>query len=163
MTVKIEAQTSAGEWADLTKYMQAGGEHAPDWGPPFPDPMRRRIETGRRFGKTLERELAYRVRKAELNDRLQLTEGTGNLMVNMCRSGTRQSAADKAMHRKGGPGRTQMHHPNRRLAWYGLTANINGAWEQPDAQISGGTARQRACYRRAVERYLADPKQGPQR
>jgi hypothetical protein len=145
MTMMIPADT------DFTQLLPMA-QHAPDWGPPFPDPMRRRIETGRRFGKTLERELAYRARKAELNDLLQLTGGTGNLMVNICRSGTRQSAADKAARRKGGDGQTPKMHPNSRLRIYGIRAELNPEGVGMPILV-GGTARQRACYRRAVMRY----------
>lgn len=156
--MKLEAKTGTVDWTALTKYVKSSGEHALDGGSVH---MLGKSVRFAGVGPTrAKRELEYRVRKTELAERLEITGGTGNLMVNMCRSLTRQAVADKALRVKGGPGRTQMHHPNRRIAWYGLWVNLAGSWEQADAAVFGGTRRQVSCYRRAVERFLTDPAQG---
>jgi hypothetical protein len=128
------------DWADLTRYVQAGGERALEALPP-------RIESGRRFGRTEERQRALRARVLALQERLEITGGTGNLMVNICRSGTRTAALDKAWRARGGDGQTAPKHPNDRLRHYGLRVTLKG-------EVIGGTARQRACYWRAVARYV---------
>jgi hypothetical protein len=148
---RLEAQLSSGEWADLTKYMQASDQHA------MSDPMRPRV-----YRKVREkipgpnraaRNFARRVRVAELPARLDMTGGTGNMMVNICRSGTRQSAQDKARRLHQGPGGRGPTHPNKRLDAFGMT--VRGDWDNGGGVlIKGGTARQRACYVRAVERWM---------
>lgn len=158
---KIEAQMSDGRWDDLTQYLEAGSvrmQHSPDWGPPFPDPMRPRTT---RWERTLRdrmyvgptrrtRAMDYRARAASLPERLKITEGTGNWMVNICQSGTRQAAQDKAA-RAFRSMRKDMHHPNERLRTYGLKIELD---EHGRPVVTGGTARQRACYLRAVDRWI---------
>jgi hypothetical protein len=158
MTVKLEAQLPTGEWADLTKYMKAGSVHAPDWGPPFPDPVRPRITRRARAlvpgPNRAARNFARKVRVRELPQRLEMTAGTGNLMVNICRLATgrsRDRRADASYQRPAAPA---PKHPNGRLDTFGMT--VRGDWDNGGGvTIRGGTARQRACYRRAVERWMA--------
>lgn len=159
MTTKIEAQLPTGEWADLTKYVKAGGVHAPDWGPPFPDPMRPRVTKRARAILSAGpnrgmRNFARRVRVAELPQRLEMTGGTGNLMVNICRLATRRSADRRADASYQRPADPTPRHPNRRLDAFGMT--VRGDWDNGGGVvIRGGTAKQQACYRRAVERWMA--------
>lgn len=121
---KLEARLSS----DLTRYLQAGGEHAPNWDRPSPDRAARAI--------------ARRARMLALPERLEVTGGTGNLMVNICRSQARQSAADRAV--RGGPGgvfRMSLEQRERRWA------------------RSGPTARQ---FRQAIRMALRNGELGPQ-
>jgi hypothetical protein len=132
---------------------------APSAGPRqlTPERLNRTVEvltSGRRFGRTEERQRALRVRVLALKERLEITGGTGNLMVNICRAGTRQSALDRAYWARGGDGQTAPKHPNDRLRHYGIQVRLH---PEPGRMpiLIGGTARQRACYRRAVARYVA--------
>ena len=149
----IETKTQSGEWADLTRYMQAGGEHAPDWGPPFPDPMGVLKITAKGLPgmRKLQRQAAYRVRVLALAERLEITGGTGNFMVNLCRDGARRSAgrrADASYQRPAaGP-----HHPNERLSTFGISVRLRPGDEPGMPILVGGTKRQQACYRRAIAR-----------
>jgi hypothetical protein len=155
---RLEVQTASGEWADLTKYIKTGGEHAPDWGPPFPDPMKPRVT---RRARALvpgpnrgARNFARKVRVAELKQRLEMTDGTGNLMVNICRLAALRSGHRRADASYQRPAAPTPKHPNGRLDTFGMAAR--GDWDNGGGvTIRGGTARQRACYRRAVERWMA--------
>ncbi len=153
----LEVQLREGEWTDITKYVQPGSVHLSDWGPPFPDPMQPR-KTRKQLARIpgpnrVKRQRALRARVLALPQRLEITGGTGNFMVNLCRSGTRQAALDKAWRARGGDGQTAPKHPNDRLRHYGLKvvldARVSGGF-----RVIGGTARQRACYLRAVDRYM---------
>lgn len=99
------------------------------------------------------RALAYRTRVARLPHLLESTGGTGNPMVNLCRSGTEQSARDKTLRLKGGDGQTSPLSPDARLRTYGMRVELAAA-PLSGYRIVGGTARQRACYLRAVERHV---------
>jgi hypothetical protein len=140
------------DWTDFTKYVQ------PDWGPPFRDPMQPR-KTRKQLARIpgpnrTKRNQARRARTLALKKRLEITGGTGNLMVNICRTGTRQAALDKARRARGGDGQTAPKHPNDRLQHYGMRVRLHPEPGRMPVLI-GGTARQRACYRRAVARYVA--------
>lgn len=131
-------------------------QHAADWGPSFPDPLqprKTRKELARIPGPNrVKRKVAYRVRMAALPQRLDITDGTGNMMVNLCRSGTRQAQLDKAERARTSM-RKDAHHPNERLRHYGLKVTLR---HDGEPVITGGTARQRACYLRAVDRFMGD-------
>lgn len=104
---QLEARLSS----DLTRYLQAGGEHAPNWDRPSPD--------------RTARDTARRARMLALPERLEITGGTGNLMVNICRSQALQSATDRAARARGGPGgvsRMSLEQRERRWARNGPTA-----------------------------------------
>lgn len=141
---KIEVQAAGGEWADLTKYMQA--ITAPR--------ITRRARALVHGPNRAARNLARKVRVAELPKRLEMTGGTGNLMVNICRLATLRSEhrrADAAYQRSADP---TPKHPNSRLDAFGMS--VRGDWDNGGGvTIRGGTARQKTRYRRAVERWMA--------
>jgi hypothetical protein len=152
MTVKIEAKTQDGEWADLTRYMQLGGEHV----------MRELVINRRPLDllsigpRTEQRRAEYARRVKHLKLTLDATGGTGNMMVQGCRAHWRMIEADRAERRKQGDSArrpTAPHHPNERLRTYGIKVALdpNG----PGLPIlAGGTARQRASYQRVTRRYV---------
>lgn len=144
MTVKLEAKTADGEWADLTKYMQA--ITAPR--------ITRRARALVSGPNRAARNFARKVRVAELPKRLEMTSGTGNLMVNICRLATLRSEHRRADTSYQRPADPTPKHPNNRLDAFGM--RVQGDWDNGGGvTISGGTARQKACYRRAVERWMA--------
>src|ERR1044071_1455970 len=151
----LEVQLREGEWTDFTKYVQAGGAHAPDWGPPFRDPLQPR-KTRKQLARIpgplrAKRNQARRARVLALSERLVITGGTGNFMVNLCRSWSATAAADKARRLRGGDGQTEPKHPNDRLRHYGMRGGL-GLDGRPISK--GGTGRQARCYLRAVGRYM---------
>lgn len=157
-TVKIEAMLGDG-WSDLAEYAEAGGVTLVPTGRSTGN-----LHTWRRQERKLHervtagpnrrlRAFAYRTRVARLPRLLESTSGTGNPMVNLCRSGTEQSARDKALRLKGGDGQTAPLNPNARLRTYGVKVVLDhGA--PGGFRLEGGTTRQRACYLRAVDRYM---------
>lgn len=174
MDTQIEVKTDGGAWVNLTQYMAAGGEalrsamvaderaqreavlttgnargNFHTW---TVGPRKTRKELARIPGPLrVKRELRYRNRKASLAERLEATQGTGNLMVNICRSGTRQAAQRKAERLRGGNGQAPARHPNERLLTFDIKIALD---DSGNPRLTGGTARQHACYWRAVDRFV---------
>lgn len=156
MTAKLEALIGD-EWADLTEYMQTGGERALEaialapTGRSSAHIWDASVRGGKASGPNRwARAQALRARVLALPQRLEITGGTGNMMVNLCRSGTHQAQLDKRVRTSM---RKDAHHPNERLRHYGLKVTLR---HDGEPVITGGTARQRACYLRAVDRFMGD-------
>lgn len=136
----IEAKMG-GEWRDLSRYFA---------GPRVTRRARALVPGPNRAA----RNFARKVRTAELRERLEMTDGTGNLMVNIARLATLRSEhrrADASYQRPAaGP-----HHPNERLTTFGISVRLRPGDEPGMPILVGGTARQLACYRRAIRHALA--------
>jgi hypothetical protein len=143
---KIEVQTSDGTWTDLSPSLQPHGRrNGKTSGVAFGDARRAWLDQwgAPRVGLREQRVEAYRLRKALLD-----SGRSHNITVQAARSATARSELRRASKRYGG--RTDLHAPHpatSRLRWHGLTLDVDDAPQ-------GGTARQRAAYRRAVARGL---------
>lgn len=99
--------------------------------------------------QTRQRRAALAARAQGFAVLLEATDGVGNLTVVAVRAQTRLNARDRAERERQWPGGLGPVNPNRRLATFGMRVQL-----KMDGHILvGGTARQRACYRRAVERW----------
>lgn len=155
---KLEVKTAEGDWRDITEMLWPGAVRGG------------KIGTGPRVrrgtpGATVLRVIGprTRARRAALAKRaqgfavlLEATDGVGNLTVTAVRAQTSLNERDRAERARGGRGGTGPTSPNRRLATFGMRVELD---DSPDGyHLVGGTVRQRACYRRAVERWvLCDP------
>src|SRR4051812_30642502 len=114
--------------------------------------MQIRTEMGPR---TRARLVAYAVRVQRLPLLKDVYGPSGNPMVAAARAGTATSASDKAKRANKGPGGRGPTQPNRRLAAFGMRVEIDER-ERDGYRLVGGTARQKRCYRRAVDQWLLD-------
>lgn len=138
--MKIEAKLGE-DWHDLTRYMQAGGEHAPRW---LPRHERKPLLGPRRTQ-----------RRAQLVQRMLTLdpERPHNPVVAAVRAQTDLNERDRAARNHKGKGGTGLTRPSRRLAAFGMRVEIDGT--QPYGyRLIGGTQRQRACYLRSVDRWV---------
>ena len=100
---------------------------------------------------TRQQRHAARAKRVESLPYLLDTYGPcGSATVAAVRSQTAQSERDRALISRRGPGGLKPLDPNRRLAAFGMRVELASEGYRP----VGGTARQRACYMRAVQRWM---------
>lgn len=153
---KLEIKTADGDWRDITEMLFPHPMH-PRGGKTM-NALHRNIRAGKyRTGpQTRARRAALAKRAQGFAVLLEATDGVGNLTVTAVRAQTSLNERDRAERARGGRGGTGPTSPNRRLATFGMRVELD---DSPDGyHLVGGTVRQRACYRRAVERWvLCDP------
>lgn len=137
--MKIEAKLGE-DWHDLTRYMQAGGEHAPRW---LPRHERKPLLGPRRTQ-----------RRAQLVQRMLTLDPKRphNPVVAAVRAQTDLNELDKAVRNHKGKGGAGPLPPNRRLEAFGMSIQLTD--DRNGYRLIGGTQRQRACYVRAVSRWM---------
>lgn len=102
--------------------------------------------------QTRARRAAYDKRRSELVTRNRMTDGVGSFMVEGVRAQTVQNEYDRATRAGGGAGGQGPTNPNTRLTTFGI--KVEPALNGHGYDLVGGTARQRACYLRAVKRHM---------
>lgn len=171
---KLEVKTAEGDWRDITAMLtddpptverqhrmsEAFWPGAVRGGKIGTGPQVRRGTPGavvlRVIGpQTRARRAALAARARGFAALLEATDGVGNTMVAAVRAQTGLNERDRAARARGGRGGATPIDPNRRLTTFGMRVQLDE--RAPDGyRLVGGTTRQRACYLRAVDRWLLD-------
>jgi hypothetical protein len=152
MDTKVEIETADGIWDDISRFI---APYPPSHPLGSRGQLRRVMRSAPKYigPRTTARLAAYAARVESLPLLRETYGPCANPTVAGVRAQTRLNERDRAERSGRGQGGTAPTHPNRRLAAFGIRVEVDESTSL-GYRLVGGTARQQACYRRAVERWL---------